>query len=357
MAHVQKTVELGGKTFTLDTGKMAKFANGAVMISQGGTSVLCTVVSSLTNKPGAQFFPLSCDYFEKFYAAGRIPGSYFKREGRQAEHEILASRLIDRPCRPLFPEGFQADTQVNATVVSYDKNNDPTVMAINGCSAALAISDVPWAGPVAAARVGYVDGKLICNPTFAEKAVSDLDLFVVVGPKGIVMVEAGAKFVSEQLMIDALFFAEDNLKPVVKALQDLAAEVGKPKYQYIPPAVNEELVAACREVAYEDMKVAVVIPAKTERYAAVSAVKKKAVAALADRYPLEGEAIKEIVGHFKDEICRAQILNEKKRLDGRNLDEVRKITIETGVLPRAHGSVLFTRGETQSLVAVTLVHH
>ena len=354
MAHVQKTVDLGGKQFILDTGKMAKFANGAVMISMGGTSVLCTTVSSLTNKVGAQFFPLSCDYFEKYYAAGRIPGSYFKREGRQAEHEILASRIIDRPCRPLFPEGFQAETQVTATVVSYDKNCDPQVLAVNGCSAALAISDIPWAGPIAACRVGYVDSQLVCNPTFAERAVSDLDLFVVVGPKGIVMVEAGAKFVSEQLMIDALFFAEDALKPVVKAIQDLAAEVGKPKYVYVPTPVNEELVAACREVAFEEMKTAVVIKAKTERYAAVGAIKKKTVAALAEKYPTDAEAIKEIVSGFKDEICRAQILTEKKRLDGRDLNEVRKITIETGILPRAHGSVLFTRGETQSLVAVTL---
>ncbi len=354
MAHVQKTVAIGDKTLLLDTGKMAKFANGAVMISMGGTSVLCTTVSGLTNKVGAQFFPLSCDYFEKFYAAGRIPGSYFKREARQAEHEILASRLIDRPCRPLFPEGFQADTQVTATVVSYDKDCDPVVLALNGCSAALAISDIPWAGPVAAARIGFVEGKLIANPTFAEKAASDLDLFVVCGPKGIVMVEAGAKFVSEKLMIDALFFAEDTLKPVIAGLQELAAEVGKPKYVYVAPTVNEELVAACREVAFEAMKVAVVIPAKTERYAAVSVVKKNAVKALAEKYPLEVEAIKEIVSDFKDEICRAQILGDRKRLDGRDLDQVRKITIETGVLARAHGSVLFTRGETQSLVAVTL---
>ncbi len=354
MAHVVTTVQIGDKSFTLDTGKMAKFANGAVMIQMGETQVFCTAVSTLTPKPNAAFFPLSCDYFEKAYAAGRIPGSYFKREGRQAEHEVLFSRLIDRPCRPLFPEGFMAETQINAMVVSYDKVHDCAVLAVNGCSAAMAISDIPWNGPVAACRVGCVDGTLICNPTVLERAASTLDLFVVVGPKGIVMVEAGAKFVSEQLMIDALLFADEALKPVVAAISALAKEHGKTKAVFISPTTDAELAAACREIAYEDTKVAVVIKSKTERYAASSAIKKKTLAALAERFPGRDEEIKEIVANFKDEICREQIVKDRVRLDGRKLDEVRKITIETGVLPRAHGSVLFTRGETQALVAATL---
>jgi polyribonucleotide nucleotidyltransferase len=354
MAHTIKTIDVGGKQMILETGKMAKQANGSIYITMGETSVLCTAVSTLTPKPGAAFFPLSCDYFEKMYAAGRIPGSYFRREARQGEHEILASRIIDRPCRPLFPEGFMAETQINANVVSYDKSTDPVVLAVNGCSAAMAISDIPWNGPVAACRVGMVDGQLVCNPTKQERDGSALDLFVVVGPQGIVMVEAGAKFVSEQTMIDALLFGEAQLKPVIQSIVDLAAAVGKTKAVFVSPKVNEELAQACREVAFEGIKTSLDIRDKQARYAAASAVKKKAVAALIERFPGQEEAIKEIVGGFKDEICRKQIAFDRVRLDGRKLNEVRKITIETSVLKRAHGSALFTRGETQALVAVTL---
>jgi polyribonucleotide nucleotidyltransferase len=354
MSHVQKSIEVGGKTLTFDTGKLAKQANGAVFTSLGDTSVLCTVTSTLTNKPGASFFPLSCDYVEKYYAAGRIPGSYFRREARQAEHEILASRIIDRPCRPLFPDGFQAETQVLATVTSYDKSADPHVVAVNGCSAALAVSDIPWAGPIAAVRVGRVDGKLVANPGVAERANSDLDLFVVVGPKGIVMVEAAASFVSEAVMVEALLFGEAAAKPIVAAIQELAREAGKPKCAFVAPPVDEELVAACREVAYAAMEKACSIRTKIERYAAAGEVKKQAQAALAERFPDKGAAISEIVSHFKDEICRKQILETRHRIDGRALDEVRPITIEPGILKRVHGSALFTRGETQALCAVTL---
>jgi polyribonucleotide nucleotidyltransferase len=354
MAHTVTTIDIGGKQMILDTGKMAKQANGSVMITMGETSVFCTAVSTLTPKIGAQFFPLSCDYFEKYYAAGRIPGSYFRREARQADHEVLASRIIDRPCRPLFPAGFQAETQVQAMVVSYDKQNDPVVLAVNGCSAALAISDIPWGGPIAAARVGLVDGVLVCNPTRAQREGSPLDLFLVVGPNGIVMVEGGAKFVTEQQMIDALLFGEAALKPVVKAIADLAAAVGKTKAVFVSPSVDPELAAACREVAFENLGGTLSIRDKQARYAAASAVKKAAVAALIERFPGKEEAIKEIVSSFKDEICRKQIAFDRVRLDGRKLDEVRKITIETGVLKRAHGSALFTRGETQGLIAVTL---
>lgn len=237
-----KTIDVGGKQMILETGKMAKQANGSIYITMGETSVLCTAVSTLTPKPGAAFFPLSCDYFEKLYAAGRIPGSYFRREGRQGEHEILASRVIDRPCRPLFPEGFMAETQINANVVSYDKTNDPVVLAVNGCSAALAISDIPWNGPVAAARIGLVDGKLVCNPTKQERDGAELDLFMVVGPQGIVMVEAGAKFVGEQQMIDAMLFGEAQLKPVIQAILDLAAQVGKPKAVFVSLETDPVLV-------------------------------------------------------------------------------------------------------------------
>jgi polyribonucleotide nucleotidyltransferase len=354
MAHVTKSIEFGGKTLTLETGLMAKQANGAVFVSIGESRVLCTAVSTLQPKPGAAFFPLSCDYFEKFYAAGRIPGSYFKREGRQSETETLNSRIMDRPCRPLFPKGFMAETQVGATVMSFDKLADTAVMAVIGASAALSISDIPWNGPIAACRVGLIDGKFICNPTLAERTVSDLDVFAVVGAEGLVMVEGGAKFVSEQVMIDALLFADEQCRPIIKFQQDFQAEVGKTKAVFTSPEVDQTLVAACRAAAYEKMKVAVVIPVKQERYAAVSKVKSEAAAALAEQFPNRYEDIKEIVSGFKSEICRDQIVETRTRLDGRKLDEVRKITIQTGVLPRAHGSALFTRGETQGLIALTL---
>ncbi|MSQ83423.1 MAG: polyribonucleotide nucleotidyltransferase [Myxococcales bacterium] len=352
--HRRTEVQIGDKTMIFDTGKVAKQANGAVMVEMGETTLLCTAVSTLVNKPGAPFFPLSCDYVEKMYAAGRVPGSYFRREARQGEHEILASRIIDRPCRPLFPEGFMADTQVLAHVFSYDKINDPIVLAVNGCSAALAISDIPWAGPIAAARIGSVDGKLICNPVKAERALSQLDLFMVVGPQGIVMVEAGANFVSEATMIEALMFGQAQLMPVIAAIQQLAVDIGKPKFAFVSPQADAELVTACREVAYEATRGTLSIRDKQARYAAAGDVKKAAVAALAERFPGRDGEIKEIVSSFKDEICRKQIAVDRIRLDGRALDQVRPIEIEVGLLKRAHGSALFTRGETQGLVAVTL---
>ncbi|MSP93149.1 MAG: polyribonucleotide nucleotidyltransferase [Myxococcales bacterium] len=354
MSHVQKHIEVGGKTLTFDTGKLAKQANGAVFISMNDTQILCTVVSTLTPKPGAGYFPLSCDYVEKFYAAGRVPGSYFKREARQAEHEIIASRIIDRPCRPLFPEGFMADTQVLATVTSYDKSADPQVLAVIGCSAALAISDIPWNGPVAACRVGRIDGVLVANPGHAERQTGDLELFVVVGPKGIVMVEAAAKFVTEAEMVEALLFAESTCKPIVEAIQALAAECGKTKFVFTPPAVDQDLVAACRELAYAGVQAACGIVTKAERYAAADAVKKATQAALKERFPDKGGDIAEILSGFKDELCRQQILQTGHRIDGRACDEVRAITIEPGILKRTHGSALFTRGETQTLCTVTL---
>ena len=354
MTHVIETIDIGGKTLTIDTGKMAKQANGSVFVTMGEAAVLCTAVSTLTPKPNAAFFPLSCDYFEKMYASGRIPGSYFRREARQSEQEILISRAIDRPCRPLFPEGFMAETQINAYVLSYDKVNDPAVMAVNGCSVALALSDIPWSGPIAACRVGYLDGDFVANPTKAEREISELDLFVVSGPQGVVMVEAGANFIPDSLMVDALLFGDATLRPVVARIQELATKFGKTKAVFVSPTVSPEIIAACREVAYEGMKTAVVIREKQARYAAISGVKKAAVAALIERFPGQEEAIKETVASFKDEICRKQIAIDRTRLDGRRLDEVRKITIETGILKRSHGSALFTRGETQGLVALTL---
>ncbi len=354
MTHVVKTIEFGGTTLTLETGKVAKQANGSIFIKYGDTAVLCTACSTGKPKPNAPFFPLMCDYQERFYAGGRIPGSYFRREGRPTEKEVLTSRLIDRPARPLFPDGYMCDTQLIGTTMSFDQVNDGDVVAMLGTFAAVAISDIPWAGPVVACRVGQVDGEFVANPTFAQREESELDIVVAVGPQGLVMVEGQANFVSEETMVEALGFAEEVTKPLMNLVNELVAEIGKTKFDFETKSVDEELVAACREVAFDNMAAAATIPTKMERYAAVDKVKKDAVAALAERYPDRGGEIKGIVGGFKSEFCRKQIIETNKRLDGRDLDEIRDINIELGVLPRAHGSALFTRGETQGIIALTL---
>ena len=354
MNPIRTSIEIGGKTLTLETGRMAKQANGAIFATYGGTAVLASAVSTNKNKVGSPFFPLSCDYQERFYASGRIPGSYFKREGRQSEKETLASRLIDRPARPLFPEGFMAETQVIATVVSYDRENDGDVLAMNASFAALAISDIPWAGPVAAVRVGRVDGTLVANPTNAERSGSELDIIVAVGPSGIVMVEGEAKFLAESIIVDALLFAQDQCKPLLAAIGELIAKSGKAKAAFTSPKPDAELLAAVKAAGWDKVAAAAAIPTKMERYATMDVVKAEIVATVAAQYPGRESEIKEMASELKSEICREQILATSRRIDGRKTDEVRPITIELGVLPRAHGSVLFTRGETQSLVGITL---
>ncbi|MCB9739453.1 MAG: polyribonucleotide nucleotidyltransferase [Deltaproteobacteria bacterium] len=354
MTIITKDIEIGGKTLTLETGRIAKQANGSIYATMGGSAVLATACSTNKNRPGAPFFPLSCEYQERFYAAGRIPGSYFRREGRPTEKEILTSRMIDRPARPLFPEGFMADTQVIATVMSYDQVNDSDVVAMAASFAALAISDIPWDGPVGAVRVSRNGEGFIANPTVEERAESDLDLVVAVGPKGVVMVEGEAKFVSESVLVDALLFAQQACQPIITAVRELQQELGTKKVAFVSPEPDAEIVAAAREVAFDKMAAACAIPTKLERYSAVDKVKADAVAALAERFAGREGEVKEAVSNFKSEICREQILSTGKRIDGRATDTVRPITIELGVLPRAHGSVLFTRGETQAIVAITL---
>ncbi|MCO4761882.1 MAG: polyribonucleotide nucleotidyltransferase [Myxococcales bacterium] len=354
MSHITKSIEFGGTTLTFETGKIAKQANGSIFITYGETTVLCTACSTGKPKPNAPFFPLMCDYQEKFYSAGRIPGSYFRREGRPTEKEVLTSRLIDRPARPLFPDGFMCDTQLIATTMSFDKVNDGDVIGMLGAFTAVAISDIPWAGPVVSVRVGLIDGNFIANPTVAEREESELDLVVAIGPKGVVMVEGQANFIAEAIMVDAIEFASEVTKPLMALVTELVAEIGKEKFAHTPKAVDEELVAACREAAFDNMAAATVIPTKMERYAAIDGVKKQALADLAERFPDRSSDIKSIVGGFKSEFCRNQIVETATRLDGRKLNEVRDITIEMSPLKRAHGSVLFTRGETQAIVALTL---
>ena len=351
-----KTVQFGAETLSFETGRMAKQANASIYVRYGGSAVLCTACSTGKPRRGMDFFPLSCDYIEKFYAAGRIPGSYFRREGRPSEKEVLTSRLLDRPARPLFPNGFMAETQLIATVVSHDGINETDVVAMNGTFAALAISDIPWAGPVAAVRVGRVDGEFVANPTREQRAVSEMDLIVATGPKGLVMVEGKADFIPEDVMVEAMLFGQDACQPVLAAIAEFVTEVGKEKFEWESLALEPEadFVAACKAAAWDNMAAAATIPTKEERYAAVAKVKKDAVAALSEQFPDRESDIKEVVGGFKSEFCRNLTVETGKRLDGRALDEIRKITIELGVLERAHGSALFTRGETQGLIAITL---
>jgi polyribonucleotide nucleotidyltransferase len=354
MSIETKSVQFGAKEMVFETGKIAKQANGAIFAKYGDNVVLCTACSTGKPKFGMSFFPLSCDYQEKFYAAGRIPGSYFRREGRPTEKEVLTSRLIDRPSRPLFPDGFMCETQIIATAMSYDGVYNTDVLAMNGAFAAIAISDIPWAGPVAAVRMGRVDGELIANPSNEQVEASELDLIVVCGRQGLVMVEGKANFLAESIIIDALLFAEAACQPVLDAMEALAAAVGKEKFLFVPDEVDAELAAACRAEAFDKIAEASQIPTKMERYAALGQVKKAAVNVLSEKFPDRTGDIKDIIGGFKSEFCRKQIVDTNKRLDGRDLNEVRNIDIEVGVLPRAHGSALFTRGETQAIITITL---
>jgi len=351
---LRQSCEFGGKTLTIETGRMAKQASGAALVTYGETVVLVTAVSSLKEREGIDFFPLSCDYIEKTYSAGKIPGGYFKREGRQTENEILMSRVVDRPLRPLFPEGFKCETQVIALVLSVDKENDPAINAVIGAAAALEFSNIPWNGPVAACRVGRVDGAFVVNPTYAVRGESDVDMLVVAAPTGIVMVEGGAKFVTEEVVIDALMAAQEAVQPVIKLIQDMRAQIGKPKAPFAPKKPAEGLEAAVKAFSWDRIKAAATIAEKLPRYAAMDQVGAETLAALVEQYPGQDKAIKEAVHHLKGEFMRGRIVKEGVRLDGRTTTQVRPITCEIGVLPRTHGSALFTRGETQALVTVTL---
>src|SRR5438270_4128137 len=351
------TVELtGGKSLSFETGRMAKQAPGAALVRQGDSVVLATAVASPEPKEGIDFFPLTVDYREYTYAGGRIPGGFIKREGRPSEREILTCRQIDRPIRPLFPETFRNETQIISLVLSADTENDPDVCAINGASAALSLSDIPFNGPVAAVRVGQVDGNFIANPSYAEIAEGTLNIMVVGSADGIVMVEAGAKFVSEETVLAAIEFGHTEIKKIVAAISDMARKVGKKKrpvadvdfdesyYQQMYSKVGAKLADAADTKKYS----------KEESYAAIKALKK----AVKEAIPEDDEAARTKAGKYFDQmrerIFREQVTKNRKRPDSRAFDEIRAISIETGVLPRTHGSALFTRGETQALVTTTL---
>ena len=346
-------VDLDGRKLTIETGKIAKQAGGSVVVRQGDSVVLVTATSANNPKPGQGFFPLTCDYREYTYAAGKIPGGYIKREGRQSEKETLTSRMIDRPMRPLFPEGFLCETQIIAMVLSADPDYDPSVLGIIGAGAALAISDVPFHHIASAVRVGMLNGKYVANPSYTETRESKLNIVVAATEEGIVMVEAGAQEVSEEEVIGALEHGLECCRKIAGVVRQLVAAAGKVKKIYVPAEIDQELAARIEKTYRADMTDALdtMKYTKLESYAKVDAIK---AACLLEAGDEKKSAAAKLLDSLKEKIFRDEMLEKRRRPDGRKFDEVRPIWIETGVLPRTHGSAIFTRGETQALVTVTL---
>lgn len=350
-----KEIQIGGTTLTLETGKLAKQAGGAVLATYGDTVILCTVVAREEPVEGQDFFPLQVEYREKTAAIGKIPGGFFKREGRPSEKEILSSRLIDRPIRPLFPKEFKCETQVLCTVYQSDQENDADVIAAVGSSAALMISDVPFEGPIGEVRVGRVNGEFVINPTHTQLKESEIDLIVAGTEDSIVMVEGEGHEVSELVLLDAIKFAHEYIKQLCKIQVEFAAECGKPK-RIVPPAeINEELLKEIRDFSYDKMKqLHRTILSKDDRHNKNKELFDSLQESLKEKYPEQEEKIAEIYHDLQYEDIRAMIINEGRRLDGRTSKDIRDIACEVSVLPRNHGSALFTRGETQSLTSLTL---
>ena len=353
---LKQAINLGGREFTIETGRIAKQADGAVLVSQGETIVLVTAVSEREPKAGAGFFPLTVDYREYGYAAGRIPGGYFKREGRPTEKEILTSRLTDRPIRPLFPDGYQHETQIISMVISADDENDPDVLSITGASAALYLSDIPFYNPIAGVRVGLVEGKYVVNPTYDQLRQSQLNLIVAGSEEAIVMVEAGAKEVSEQVMIEALMFAHGEINKLCQLQRSMGEALGIQKREYIPKQINEEIFKELEEKFAAELREALDVSnkSKLESYQTIDDLKKRAIESYPEEEPEKRAEAGEIFDNLKERIFRDDILNNRRRPDGRRFSEIRPISLEVGWLPRTHGSGLFTRGETQALVTATL---
>jgi polyribonucleotide nucleotidyltransferase len=353
---VSKTFQFGGQTVTLETGKVARQATGSVVVTMGNTQILATVVGRKQANPGASFFPLTVNYQEKTYAVGKIPGGFFKREGRPTENETLTSRLIDRPIRPLFPKGFMNEVQVICTVVSADKDEAADIAGLIGASAALSISGIPFAEPIGAARVGYdAETGYMLNPTNTQLETSLLDMVVAGTKSAVLMVESEAKELSEDQMLGAVLYAHQEMQVVVDAINELKTETGKPAWDWEPEAVNEELTAAVSEKFAAGVTEAYQISDKMARYDAIGALQTQAVEQLANEEAgiAEGD-VKEVFGKLEKSTVRNRILDGNPRIDGRDTKTVRAIEVETGVLPKAHGSALFTRGETQALVVTTL---
>jgi len=350
--HVQ--TGLGANTLTIETGRVAKQASGAVTVRCGDTMILAAVVGSDAPREGIDFFPLSVDYRERAYAAGKIPGGFFKREGRPSEKETLSARLIDRPIRPLFPDGYCNEVQIMITVLSSDQQNDADVLGLIGASAALAISPVPFLHTIAGVRVGRIDGELVLNPSFAQIEESDLNLIVAGSAHSLTMVEGGTREVSEEDLATALEFGHTAIKEICRQIDLLRDKVGKPKLEVTPPAVDAELQAKVVELGKVGILEANGLKDKHARSERLKEVRTAVQEALVENYPDRSKEIGGYLSQIEDEHCRQMILEEGRRLDGRGYDDIREITCEVGYLPRTHGSALFTRGQTQALVAVTL---
>jgi polyribonucleotide nucleotidyltransferase len=355
---VRESVEVGGKQLTLETGRLAKQADGAVLVTYGESVVLVTAVST-SERPGLDFFPLTCEYVEKTYAAGRIPGGFFKREGRLRDSETLTSRLIDRPLRPLFPEGYKKDTQVIATVMSSDQENPTDVLALIGASAAMHISSIPWEGPIVGIRVARIDGALVAYPTFEQIAKADLEVTVAATKDAIVMVEGGAAEASEQDMLDALEFAHAQGQVILDLIQRMRDAVGQPKREFSVPKLDSVIADRVKALVDDGIAKACVIRAKHERYDTYHQLKKNLAATMEAELGKERWATvdKLVIAEFEErkaEVVRSMVLDTQKRIDGRDTTTIRPIMCEPGILPRVHGSALFQRGETQAIVTCTL---
>ena len=356
----KKSIEWGGKQLTIETGKMARQADGAVVVTYGETVVLGTVVFAKEPKSGVDFFPLTCNYQEKFYAGGRIPGGFKKREGQPGERETLTSRLIDRPIRPLFAKGFKNDTQVVTQVLQYDRENEADIPAMIAASAALAISGAPFLGPIGAARVGFIDGTLVLNPTVSEQENSDLDLVVAGTTEGVLMVESEAKELPEDVMLEAVMFGHERFQKVIKAISELAEAAAKPAFVMPEADDTTELEAKLEKAFGEDIVAAYKISDKQSRVKALDGVKKAAVLEQAgeegtDNFDAaKADKVAKLIKNMQADVLRRDVLKKQVRIDGRKPTDVRPIVCEVDVLPRTHGSALFTRGETQALVVVTL---
>ena len=348
------SMQLGGRTLTIEAGKIAKQANGSVMVRYGDTAVVVAVTGTKVPREGVDFFPLTVDFEEKMYAVGKIPGGFIKREGRPSEAAILTSRLIDRPIRPMFPDGYHNDVQIVATAVSVDQDNPPDMAAMIGASCALSISDIPFDGPIAGVRIGLIDGEFIVNPNVEQTKISELSLGVAGTKDAILMVEAGAKEVSEEVMLDAIWFAHDVIKEIVAFQEKIQAEIGKPKMEvpvYVPPA---EIVEDIKAYGAEKLKAALMDADKLRREEMVSQVKKEIAEVFNEKYPENGKDVAYVTQKLIKTVVRRTISVDKIRPDGRQLDEVRPVTCEVGLLPRPHGSSLFTRGQTQILNVLAL---
>ncbi|MDX1915650.1 MAG: polyribonucleotide nucleotidyltransferase [Methylophilus sp.] len=352
----KKSIQYGAHTLTLETGEISRQADAAVLVSYGDTVVLVAVTSKREVKEGQDFFPLTVDYMEKTYAAGKIPGGFFKREGRPSEKETLTSRLIDRPLRPLFPEAFYNEVQVVATVMSSDPEIDADIPAIIGASAAMSLSGIPFYGPLGAARVGYINGEYVLNPTATQLTETKLDLVVAATETAVMMVESEAQELSEEVMLGAVVYGHEQMQSVIKLINEMTAEAGKDAWDWVAPEPDTALIEKVAALAADDVNAAFKIKAKGERSAKLDEIKNRVMATLITETTstLEANKVKDEFFKLEAKTVRSQILNGEPRIDGRDTRTVRPISIRTGVLPRTHGSALFTRGETQALVVATL---